>query len=244
MTDEIKTYKAFNSDWTCRGYQFEVGKSYEVEGKIKACENGFHACENPLDLFVYYPPTGKFALVSQSGDISRAEDDSKIASAKITISTEVFLPQIVSDSISWLKSKLDWSNPKTISTGDLSAAASTGYRSAAASTGDLSAAASTGHRSAAASTGDLSAAASTGDLSAAASTGHLSAASVDGKGSVAIAIGEQSKVKASTNGAIVAVYRDDDGELVHIKAAKVGEYGILPDVWYSLNEHGNFVGVE
>ena len=58
---------------------------------------------------------------------------------------------------------------------------------------------------------------------------------------MACALGFNSKAKAAEGGAIVCVYRDGGGNLIHIRAAKVGEEGILPDVWYTLDESGNFV---
>ena len=85
------------------------------------------------------------------------------------------------------------------------------------------------------------AATNTGDCSAATNTGYKSAASVEGKHSVAISTGYKSKAKAGEAGAIVLVYRNDDCELIHIRASKVGENGIKPDVWYSLNADGEFV---
>lgn len=93
---EIIAYKGFNQDWTCRGYQYEVGKTYEHRGDVKACESGFHACEYPLDVLSYYSPAvSKFAVVKMSGEISKDSDDTKIASAKITIETEINLPEMV-----------------------------------------------------------------------------------------------------------------------------------------------------
>ena len=57
--------------------------------------------------------------------------------------------------------------------------------------------------------------------------------------------GKESKSKAADDGAIVCVYRDDDWNLVHIRAAKVGgPEGIMPDVWYTLDVDGNFVETE
>ncbi|HHH0409127.1 TPA: hypothetical protein ACPZHU_003521, partial [Yersinia enterocolitica] len=76
--------------------------------------------------------------------------------------------------------------------------------------------------------------------SAATNTGDWSAAEVSGSQSVAASFGEGGKAKASESGAIVLCYRNDDGEIIHIRASKVGENGIKPDVWYSLNEIGEF----
>ena len=278
---EIIAYKGFNQDWTCRGYQYEIGKTYVHKGDVKACESGFHACEYPLNVLSYYSPAvSKFAVVKMSGEISKDSDDTKIASAKITIETEINLPEMVKKAVEWIKGKVDWDAAKisntsdcsaATNTGDRSAATNTGNRSAATNTGDRSAATNTGNRSAATNTGDWSAATNTGDWSAATNTGDWSAATntgdwsaatntgnrsaatntgdwsaaeVFGKQSIAVALGWQSKAKASINGAIVCVYRNDDGELIHIKASKVGENNIKADTWYTLDEFGEFVEVK
>ncbi|MEX4225827.1 hypothetical protein MY874_06795 [Haemophilus influenzae] len=251
---EIIAYKGFKQDWTCRGYQYEVGKTYEHKGNVKACESGFHACEYPLDVLSYYSPAvSKFAVVKMSGETSKDSDDTKIASAKITIETEINLPEMIKKAVEWIKGKVDWDAAKVSNTGDQSAATNTGDRSAATNTGDQSAATNTGYRSAATNTGDRSAATNTGyrsaatntgDRSAATNTGDQSVAEVSGKQSIAVALGWQSKAKASINGAIVCVYRNHDGELIHIKASKVGENNIKADTWYTLDEFGEFVEVK
>ena len=251
---EIIAYKGFNQDWTCRGYQYEIGKTYEHKGDVKACESGFHACEYPLDVLSYYSPAvSKFAVVKMSGETSKDSDDTKIASAKITIETEINLPEMVKKAVEWIKGKVDWDTAKISNTGDRSAATNTGDQSAATNTGDWSAATNTGYQSAATNTGyqsaatntgDRSAATNTGDRSAATNTGYQSAAEVSGNQSIAVALGWQSKAKASINGAIVCVYRNHDGELIHIKASKVGENNIKADTWYTLDEIGEFVEVK
>ena len=268
---EIIAYKGFNQDWACRGYQYEMGKTYEHKGDVKACESGFHSCEYPLDVFGYYAPCeSKFAVVKASGKISKDGDDSKIASAKITIETEINLPEMVKKAVEWIKGKVDWDAAKVSNTGDYSAATNTGDYSAATNTGDYSAATNTGFQSAATNTGDYSAATNTGDYSAATNTGNYSAATntgnrsaatntgnysaatntgnrsaaeVSGKQSIAVALGWQSKAKAGIDGAIVCVYRNDVGDLIHIKASKVGENNIKADTWYMLDSDGEFVEV-
>ena len=242
---EIIAYKGFNQDWTCLGYQYEVGKTYEHRGDVKACNSGFHACEYPLDVLSYYSPAvSKFAVVKMSGETSKDSDDTKIASAKITIETEINLPEMVKKAVEWIKGKVDWDAAKISNTGNQSAATNTGNQSAATNTGDWSAATNTGYRSAATNTGNQSAATNTGNRSAATNTGNQSAAEVSGKQSIAVALGWQSKAKASINGAIVCVYRNHDGELIHIKASKVGENNIKADTWYTLDEIGEFVEVK
>ncbi|HHF4150246.1 TPA: hypothetical protein ACPOPI_001160 [Haemophilus influenzae] len=284
MTEENKeiiAYKGFNQDWTCRGYQYEIGKTYEHKGDVKACESGFHACEYPLDVLSYYSPAvSKFAVVKMSGETSKDSDDTKIASAKITIETEINLPEMIKKAVEWIKGKVDWDAAKVSNTGYRSVATNTGDQSAATNTGDWSAATNTGYRSVATNTGYRSVATNTGDQSAATNTGYWSAATntgywsaatntgywsaatntgyrsaatntgdqsvaeVSGKQSIAVALGWQSKAKASINGAIVCVYRNHDGELIHIKASKVGENNIKADTWYTLDEFGEFVEVK
>ena len=264
MTEENKeiiAYKGFDKNWKCRGYQYEIGKTYEHEGKAEACESGFHSCEYPLDILSYYAPSeSKFALVKASGEISKGNDDSKIASTKITIEAELNIPGLVQKAVDFIMGKINWTNKQsntgdwsattntgdwsaTTNTGDWSATTNTGDQSAATNTGYQSAATNTGNRSAATNTGYQSAATNTGNRSAATNTGNRSAAEVSGEHSIAASFGEKSKARAGVNGAIVCVYRNDDGELIHIRASKVGENGIKPDTWYTLNEDGEFIEV-
>ncbi|EFP1310793.1 hypothetical protein HPX62_004418 [Salmonella enterica] len=84
----------------------------------------------------------------------------------------------------------------------------------------------------------------TGNRSAATNTGCQSAAEVSGSQSVAASLGIKGKSRASEGGAIVLCYRDKNGELIHIRASKVGENGIMPNTWYQLNEDGEFVECE
>ena len=51
----IKAFKAFNSDLTCKGFQYEVGKEYHHKGKLELCKSGFHACPKLVDCFSFYP---------------------------------------------------------------------------------------------------------------------------------------------------------------------------------------------
>ncbi|ECG5760326.1 hypothetical protein E1D96_08785 [Salmonella enterica subsp. enterica] len=246
MTKEIVTFKGFNKDLKCRDFQFEIGKTFHHDGKVEACVSGFHACECPFDVFSYYSPAdSRFAETISFGITNREEDgDTKIASASITIKAELTLPQFIQRGIEWIWSKIDKSLEQQIMCGNCSAATNTGNWSAATNTGNWSAATNTGDWSAATNTGNRSAATNTGDWSAATNTGNWSAAEVSGSQSVAAAFGIEGKARASEGGAIVLCYRDEDGELIHIRASKVGENGIMPNTWYQLNEDGEFVACE
>ena len=221
----IVTYKGFNKDLQCRDYQFAIGETYHHEGKVEACGSGFHACECPFDVFGHYPPAdSRFAETISFGVTDREEDgDTKIASASITIKAELTLPQFIQRGIDWIWSKIDKSLEQQIMPG---------YKSAASNTGDYSAASNTGYQSAASNTGDYSAASNTGDQSA---------AEVSGSHSVAAAFGIESKARAGESGAIVLCFRNDEGELIHIRASKVGDNGVKAGTWYQLDENGEFV---
>ncbi|EBF7587810.1 TPA: hypothetical protein H1T28_002008 [Salmonella enterica] len=255
MTKEIVTFKGFNKDLKCRGFQFAIGETFHHDGKVEACGSGFHACECPFDVFSYYPPAESRYAETISFGITDSEEggDTKIASSSITIKDELTLPQFIQRGIEWIWSKIDKSLEQHIMCGSWSAATNTGNRSAATNTGDCSAATNTGDWSAATNTGDCSAATNTGDWSAATNTGdrsaatntgYQSAAEVSGSQSVAASLGIEGKARASEGGAIVLCYRDEDGELIHIRASKVGENGIMPNTWYQLDKDGEFVECE
>ena len=170
----IHSYKGFDKDLKCRGFAYEIGKDYKQDGNIKCCNNGFHACEFPLDVFKYYAPgeNSRYCTVTQSGVTDKEEGDSKVASSKIHIETEIGLDDIIKAGVKFILDKVNWKNQKESNTGDRSAATNTGYQSAATNTGNQSAATNTGNQSAATNTGNSSATTNTGQQSAATKTGH------------------------------------------------------------------------
>ena len=146
------------------------------------------------------------------------------------------------------------------SSGYSSTAASSGYYSTAASSGYYSTAASSGDSSTAASSGYYSTAASSGDSSTAASSGYSSTAASSGDSSTAASSGDSSTAACDTNGfacvagiggrvkgalcsALSCGYRDSE-KRNRIAVAYVGENGIKPDVWYSINDAGEFQEVK
>ena len=85
--NSIIGFKGFDKDLKCRGFQYEVGKTYEQEGEAVCCEKGFHFCENPLEVFYYYTPNNsRFCQVEGGGSVDTSKIDSKVATSHIHIS--------------------------------------------------------------------------------------------------------------------------------------------------------------
>lgn len=66
----ITSYKGFDKNMKCRGFQYEVGKEYEMDGEVKCCNQGFHACKSPMEVWDYYDMLdSRYAEVEQSAKI-------------------------------------------------------------------------------------------------------------------------------------------------------------------------------
>lgn len=141
----VTSIKGFDSDLSCRGFQFEIGKTYTVEGEIAACENGFHACpvdEHPLSVLDYYPPTSRFCEVTQSGAMDK--QGAKLASASITIGVEISISDLAARAVKWVFDRANWMNGP-VATGDNEGATASGVRGAATASGDSGAAMACGY---------------------------------------------------------------------------------------------------
>ena len=86
---EVRGYKVFNPDWTCRGFQYEVGKIFEESVKPICCDRGFHFCEKASDCFSYYPfnSENKVAEIIALGDVDSG--GTKSCTNKIQIVREI-----------------------------------------------------------------------------------------------------------------------------------------------------------
>ena len=216
--DVIKSYKGFNKDMTCcpgtKPFQYEEGKEYE-EDSAQACDHGFHACERPLDVFAYYPPsTSVYHEVEQSGEISRNDDDSKVASSKIKIGARLDIAGLVKAQIEYTKSHTttEYTDPDRATAGDSGAAtagecgAATAGNRGAATAGD-SGAATAGNRGAA-TAGECGAAtagnrgAATAGNRGAATAGECGAATAGNRG--AATAGDYGAATAGDSGAATA----------------------------------------
>ena len=131
---KITAYKGFDKDLKCRGFQYEVGKEYEMDGDIECCKHGFHACEYPMDVLGYYSPAdSRFCQVAQSGGINKVGE--KTASSKIHVQCEIGLKGIIDASVKFILDKVNWKDKNTTNTGYYSAATVEGKDSVAIVTG-------------------------------------------------------------------------------------------------------------
>ena len=87
----VKGYKVFNPDWTCKGFQYEVGKVFEEDVTPECCKAGFHFCTKASDCFNYYgfDPNNKVAEVLALGEVDNHSDDTKCCTNKIQIVREI-----------------------------------------------------------------------------------------------------------------------------------------------------------
>ena len=220
MSEKIKSFKGFDKDLKCRGFQFEIGKEYE-EPDAKACDHGFHACEQPIEVFGYYAPgTSRYCVVEQSGKIDRKGDDSKVASSHIKIGAEIGVPGIVHAQIEYVKAHTttEHTDPKMATAGEYGAATA-GNRGAA-----------TAGYAGAATAGEYGAA-TAGYAGAATSRGS----SAVGSNGLAAARGNDVKVKGGLGAVLVLAEESNcDYKVIAYKVEIVDGEKIKADTWYRL----------
>ena len=227
----VKSYKGFNKDMTCKGFQYEEGKEYETE-KAECCETGFHACEYPLDCFSYYSPNESvFHEVEQDGELDREGSNTKVASTKIKIGASINIAGIVKAAIEYTTQRAKKKNGSDKDYG------------ASSATGDYGASSATGDYGASSATGDYGASSATGNCGASSATGYKGASSAEDKDSVAVAWGYHGKAKGVIGSFLVLA--DWEGnednywtkDLWTLKGAKMVQVDgkiIKENTWYTM----------
>ena len=202
-----KAFKGFKKDLTCRGFQYEAGKTYEEES-ADLCNRGFHACEKPVDCFNHYAPGESVFREVELEDVSdqRSNDDTKIVGKKITIGAEIGIPEICKLTFEYVKqhctNEHNAEPGKPAVAGDLEAATA-GYRGAATA----------------------------GNYGAATSRGE----SASGQNGLSVARGNGVKVKGGLGAVLVIVEENDSNYYIkEWKAVVVDGKTIKADTWYML----------
>ena len=219
----ITSYKGFDKNMECRGFKYEVGKEYEMDGEIKCCNRGFHACKSPIEVWDYYDMLNSlFAEVEQSGKIDEEEKSTKICSSRIKIKAELKLADIINIGVEWLK---DITSPSKIKEdGVLN---DNGYR-----------------RKQIGSSGDYSKIGSSGDSAQIGSSGDYAQIDSTGEDSVIMCAGNESKAKAKVGSWItLAEWKWSDEKNRNVPVCVKTEYvdgeNIKADTWYQL-KNGKF----
>ena len=147
----MKAFKGFNKDLTCRGFQYEEGKEFHTE-KAECCEEGFHACEYPLDCFGYYNPAESvFHEVELSGDMDRENSDTKVCATDIKIGARISIAGLVKAAIDFTMSRVNKEansyeeHGASSATGNCGASSATGYRGASSVSDPTGVAVAWGH---------------------------------------------------------------------------------------------------
>ena len=231
----IKSYKGFDKNMQCRGFQYEVGKEYEMDGEIKCCNRGFHACKSPLEVWDYYDMlNSRFAEVEQSGKIDEEEKSTKVCSSRIKIKAELKLADIINIGVEWLK---DITSPtKVKADGVLN---DNGDRKKQiGSSGDYAQIGSSGNSAQIGSSGNSAQIGSSGDYAQIDSTGE---------DSVIMCAGNSSIAKAKVGSWITLAEWKWSNEKKHnvpvcVKTEYVDGENIKADTWYKLI-NGKFVEV-
>ena len=256
MSDEkIIAYKGFNKDMTCLGFQYEEGKTYECDEAI-LCEKGFHACLRPLDVLNYYPPASSvYHIVELEGVCSKLNEDSKVCARKITIGRQILISELAELTVEYAKTHHKGGNEsqegqfKFVDEYGIVTANREGNNGVAtagdfgvATAGDcgvaiarLEGVATAGYLGLA--TAEDCGVAQSGDRGTSSSRGSSSS----GCNGLSVARGKDARVKGGDDAVLVIAIEDNFENIVHFNTAIVGQYGIKPDTWYTLDENGEFV---
>jgi hypothetical protein len=220
----LKSYKGFNKDLKCRDFQYEVGKEYETDRAI-VCEEGFHACTDPLAVWDYYSPcdNNRFCEVEQGGEIEKEESTSKVSSTKIKIKAEIGIAGLVKAHIDILKESTinkikEWVGKKDIdknsaqigssgyyakigSSGDSAKIGSSGYYAKIGSSGDYAKIGSSGDSAKIGSSGDSAQIGSSGDSAQIGSSGYYAKIGSSGDSAKIGSSGDSAKIGSSGDSA-------------------------------------------
>ena len=213
---KIKAYKGFDKNLQCRGFQYEVGKEYEMDGKIEVCERGFHACESPLEVLDHYSIFGndleknRFCEVEQSGEIDREENSTKICSSKIKVKAELKLADLINLGVEWIKGQVtfkksdddieDSGNSAQIgSSGNYAQIGSSGYSARIGSSGDSARIGSSGYSARIGSSGDSAQIGSSGNSAQIGSSGNYAQIGSSGDYAQIGSSGDYARIGSSGN---------------------------------------------
>ena len=223
----MKCFKGFDKDLKCRDFQYEEGKEFHTE-KADCCNDGFHACEYPLDCLAYYDPAHSvFHEVELSGEMDKDGNDTKVCATDIKIGARISIAGLVKAAIEFTMSKVNKEGKSDERHGFASA------------------------------TGDCGASSATGNCGVSSATGYRGASSVSNPTGVAVAWGHEAKAKGCLGAHLILSdwryigekwpdgeyknpYKVENWEFAGAKMIQVDGENIKEDTFYMLKE-GKFV---
>ncbi len=229
----MKACKGFDKNLRCRGFQYEVGGEY-TEETAELCNRGPHACENPLDTLRYYRPgDSRYCEVEIEDNGQRSSYDSKVCGKHIKIGAEIGLKGVINAGVRFVFDKCESATEENASgwRGNADASGDSGNAAASGWSGN---AAASGWRGNAAASGERGNAAASGWSGTAVVTGFAGRATALGEQCLAVAWGEDSLARGTVGNWIVVSERDDDGNIIDVKIAKVDGDTVKADTWYKL----------
>ena len=241
----ITSYKAFDKNMQCRGFQYEVGKEYEMDGEIKCCNRGFHACKSPMEVWDYYDMlNSRYAEVEQSGKIEKEENSTKVCSSRIKIKAELKLADIINIGVEWLK---DITSPSKVKADGVlndngnrrKQIGSSGNYAQIGSSGNSAKIGSSGNSAQIGSSGNYAQIGSSGNYAKIGSSGNYAQIGSTGEDSVIMCAGNSSIAKAKVGSWItLAEWKWSDEKKrdvpVYVKTEYVDGENIKADTWYQL----------
>ena len=229
----MKACKGFDKNLRCRGFQYEVGGEY-TEETAELCNRGPHACENPLDTLRYYRPgDSRYCEVEIEDNGQRSSYDSKVCGKHIKIGAEIGLKGVINAGVRFVFDKCESATEENASgwRGNADASGDSGNAAASGWSGN---AAASGWRGNAAASGERGNADASGWSGTAVVTGFAGRATALGEQCLAVAWGEDSLARGTVGNWIVVSERDDDGNIIDVKIAKVDGDTVKADTWYKL----------
>ena len=257
MSEKIAAYKAMDKNMQCRGKQYEVGETY-TEEKADCCKSGMHACEAPFDVLHYYSVCdgARFFQVECGGDVSKSNEDSKLACTELTVKGELKLTDMLKIGVEAVMKRV---GKKAMgakesaasgycstgaASGDCSTGAASGYYSTGAASGRYSTGAASGYCSTGAASGDCSTGAASGRCSTGAASGDCSTGAASGRCSTGAASGYCSTGAASGYCSTAEVSGKDSIAVANGYKSKargaIGCYIVLTEYDY----RGNLIGAK
>ncbi|MBO6629053.1 MAG: hypothetical protein JJ939_11565 [Alphaproteobacteria bacterium] len=232
MTEKI-AYKGFDKNLMCRGFQYEIGQTYKTDQKPVRCgESGFHSCENPFDVWSYYGVhESRFCVVEYGGDVKKGNDDTKLASAEITIKAELNLPDFIKTAVDYLLTATD----KKRESGDYAQIGSSGYSAKIGSSGDYAKIGSSGNYAQIGSSGGSAQIGSSGGSAKIGSSGDCAKIEAEGENSVIASAGVATKAKGK-KGTWISLAEYKDGVCVGFATGCIGKDGLKEGVWYQAKD--------